>query len=281
MYDQQATQQQRIDEEVKTNYGRKGFVKEVEAPAWNTFDEQEKNIKGKSYSTTSKFLFREINLFIPEVIGIAVGALGAMLLGFFGLITNSLILVLCAGAIPLIILIAFFFVRMVIFMPNKHRHLTQRILPSGQIRFSVDEVKTNEIPFDRSPMSPKIRITNPKKNTDFNTGRPVITLKAGNGENMDLARSENTSQQAVDFDNLCITSIGVQKAWDEYNIAAPKKNMEIVLFIMCAIAIVAALGAAYMGYQNQDMLTQLLASSKQIATNVAANGVTITTGVAK
>jgi len=286
MYQNQE-QQQRINEQTQVNYGRKGFVKEVEPPHWDSFDEQTNNKNKKTlYSTSSKWIFREINLFIPEAIAIVITGMAMVFLLVLGIITNTQMLLVIAPFPPLIVLVMFFVYRKVVFMPGKHRHLTQRILPSGALRFSVDDAKKGEIPFDNNPMAPKIRITNPKKNTDFNTGQPVITLKAGVGENIDLARSENTSQQAIDFDNLAITIAGTQKAWDEYNIAAPKKNMEIILFLMCAGAIVAAGLAAYMGYQNMDAVTNMAHSLPGVVQSAAeaANratqqaAVTITTG---
>jgi len=250
-------------------FGRKLPEANREEPSFN---EEAKEKKGKIYSTGSQYLFREISLFIPETIGLAVGVLGAMMLGFIGMVLNNSLLMMGAIAIPVVVMVVFYMVRMMLFMPNKNRHLTQRILPSGAIRYSVDDATKGEIPFDRSPMSPKIRITNPRRNINFATGQPVITLKCGHGENVDLSKSENTSQQAQDFDNLVITAIGVQKAWDEYNIAAPKKNMEMIIFIMCAITIIAGFAAAYMAYQNTDLLNQLVALAKHSAT-VAATAV--------
>ena len=271
------------------NFGRKGFAEPTPEVTGDFETKNRKPDKKVMYSTGSKYIFREINLFIPEAIAIVIGGMATVFLLVLGILFNTQMLLILAPFPPLVILILFFIYRKAVFIPGKNRHFTKRILPSGQIRYSIDDIGKGEIPFDNSPLSPKIRITNPKKNVNFTTGLPDITLKAGESENSDLRVSQNTSQQSLDFDNYVISAIGVQKAWDEYNIAAPKKNMEIIIFIMCAITICAAGAAAYLAYQNGQLLADIATKMPSMiqtgieTANKAAQqaAVTITTTAAK
>lgn len=222
-------------------------------------EKSEKELKKeKMYSTSSKFIFREINLFVPETIGLGVAAMGCIFCLAIGYLLDMQILLLAAGALPLAVMVIFYLVRLKLFMPGKHRHLTIRGIGSNAIRISVDDYKTREVPFDKKPLAEKIKITNLMKNIDFLTGKPIIALKEGTGENITLFKDEPISQEAADFNNLALSIANTQHAWDVYNLEKKGlSNKDILLFLMIAGSIAASLITLYMINQNTGAMQEL------------------------
>jgi hypothetical protein len=142
-------------------------------------------------------------------------------------------------------------------MPTKNRFLTARVLGTNQIRFSIDDVQKGVIPFDKSAMSEKVKILNPKKHTDFKSGKPVIIMREGEGDNVSIAPTQNTSEQGKELRNVIDSVWGTAEAYTRYNLKAEEKKLEGMLILICIAAVFFALVAAYFGFSNNGLITEL------------------------
>lgn len=230
----------------------------------------------KLFSTTSKYLFREINLFVPETIGLAFCFLIVFGLAMFGLLFSQPMFLFYGCFVPLLGWGLLWLARFLLFMPNKHRHVVHRILGTGAIRSSVDDIRKGEVPFDKNPLSEKVKILNPKKHIDFNTGKPVLFFVEGAGENVSLSEAIKgaTSQQAKELNSVIDSVWGLAEAYTRYNLKKAEQNKELLLFIMIAISILVSLVIAYFTMNGNSMLEQIL----KFVTPAAKAVVATTTG---
>jgi hypothetical protein len=232
-------------------------------------------VRNETIGVTSKDLLREINLFIPETIGIGIGAMAAIFCIAFGYLFNSMTLLIVGAIVPAAILIIFYMVRLLLFMPNKHRHLTIRFFGSRALKLSVDDYKDREVKFDANPMSPKIKIVNLMRHFNFATGKPVILLQEGEPENITVSRGDNISQIDRDFDALCMSAMNIQHAYDILTMQKEEKNKDmLILIVMIAVAAI-GMGTLYMLWQNQDMLTQMATSMNSLGSAIAQQAKTV------
>jgi len=146
-------------------------------------------------SIESETIWREVNLFLPEAIAIAVTAVAGATLMFLvrfmsitglelikemltdqayievsGLISNMNTMFLGVAALPFLVLIGFFMYRLFVFTPRKNRYMVARVKREGAIRLSVESVKDGEVPFARGMMDDKMKINNPRKHWLESTG---------------------------------------------------------------------------------------------------------------
>ena len=128
-------------------FGRR-VPKEPEVPKNVVEFEPEGGVKENKlgFSTSSKYLFREIELFIPETIGLLLSLLASVFLVVFGSLLAMPELLMIAAAPPLVVMILLWMARFLLFMPNKNRFVTVRVLGTNQLRFSVDDIIA-EVPF--------------------------------------------------------------------------------------------------------------------------------------
>ena len=226
-------------------------------------------VRNETVGITSKDLLREINLFIPETMGIGVGAMACIFCIAFGYLFNSTILLMIGAFVPMIILVAFYMVRLALFMPNKHRHLTIRFFGSRALKLSVDDYKEREVKFDANPMSPKIKIVNLMRHFNFATGKPVILLQEGEPENITVSRGDNISQIDRDFDALCMSAMNTQHAYDILTMQKEEKNKDVLILIVMIVVAVIGIAGLYLTWQNQSAMEALMGSVNSLGTAVA------------
>ena len=227
----------------------------------------------KLVSTTSKYLFREINLFIPETIGLGIAAMMCIFGIAFGILLKSDILLIVGAIIPLAVFGLFYMLRLILFMPNKNRFTTLRLLGSNAIRFSVDTVKNREIVFDKNHQNEKIRLINLTKHTDYASGKPVLALREGAGENIDLNEGAKVSMQATDFSNILSSTWGTAEDYIRYNILKKEDKKSTLLIIILLAVGVAVCVVIWMMMQNGASLDSLVKSMSVPAKQIASNGI--------
>lgn len=193
-------------------------------------------------SVESENLWREINLFIPETIGITIAVMAAIfgviiirVIGFSWLegikdkltesayvevanlvgTLNSAILIIVA--VPILVLLGFYVYRFLFFMPRKNRYLTARVDRTGAIRLSVDALKDNEMSYSNTGLSEKMKIINPRKHLLANTGKPFIFLFEGDDANADLnIMAGNVSEKSKEINTVNENAIAFGRRLEKY-----------------------------------------------------------------
>lgn len=218
--------------------------------------------------TESETIWREINLFIPETIGVALAAFGGIILLFVirlltssgleairdllteqayvevaGLISNMNSLMIGLIAIPLVVLIGFYAYRFMVFTPRKDRYLVARVKRTGAIKLSVDKIKEHELEFERG-ISNKMTVNNPRKHWIENLGKPFIFLFEGDDCNADLnAMAGDISSKSKEINTVNENAISYGRRIEKY-IQEQKDNLfanpmfYIMLAVLAAIVII-------------------------------------------
>jgi len=235
------------------------------------FVEKIKETQEKPSSIESEHLWREINLFIPETIGITIGVMagifGAILIRVMSmswlegikdkltesayvevanLIGNINSAILIVVAIPILVLLGFYLYRFLFFMPRKNRYLTARVDRTGAIKLSVDTLKDNEMPYSNSGMTEKMKVNNPRKHWLANTGKPFIILFEGDDANADLnVMAGNVSEKSKELNTVNENAIAYGRRIEKYITEQKNDLLHNPLFYMMILMMV---GIAIIGF---------------------------------
>lgn len=218
-------------QEVK-NDEKKAFDKEMgEAQTKTSFgikDALDNQKQKKQVSMSGDVLFKDIQLFIPELIiniGMLVfGVLGVVLLRLissiwledfkkyvstqaFEMVTgqmNFILLVLMIGiALPILVHFVLFAFKWFFFYPRGKKQIVIRVWKMGVARIGVEEIKDNEVSFEPGKeLADKMHINYSLKSIDYYTSRPIILLEEGQAENTPLHKSIQTNEKVKDRGNV-------------------------------------------------------------------------------
>jgi len=237
-------------------------------------------------SVESETIWREVNLFLPEAIAIAVTAVAGATLMFLvrfmsitglelikemlsdqayievsGLVSNMNTMFLAIAALPFLVLIGFFMYRMFVFTPRKNRYMVARVKREGAISLSVEAVKDGEVAFARGMMDDKMKINNPRKHWLSNTGKPIIFLFEGDDCNADLnIMAGNVSNKARDTNTINENAIALGRRIERY--IQEKKEGLLTPMNILLILILGAIGLVlFLVLKNPETTAQLMGTA--------------------
>jgi len=230
----------------------------------------------------SKELYAEINLFIPQMIGLvasvmvglfvitlsrlqstniyasvkdkvgeeAAGAIASQLNGF-----NSLVLV--GVLLPIIIYAGFVLVKFLFFMPRKNRNIVHRIFKGRAILTSVEKVDPKML-FDKGNKKTEVMVTNPGKHYDYLTNRPILYLREEERTNVSVMLDDlDLSGKGRDTDSMVANAFhtGYEIARDK--LQKEEKYIKILMVLM--IVVLAAVGLVGMlVYRQPELLKPII-----------------------
>lgn len=234
-------------------------------------------------STTSEYLWREVNLFWPETIAIVAAVVAGAILMFLvrfmsasglelikdqltpnayvevaGLIQNVNSLFLGVAAIPFLVLIGFFLYRLVNFTPRGDKYLVARVKRTGAIRLSVDKIKDMKLKFQKGMMADEMQISNPRKHWIETTGKPILYLFEGDDSNADLnVMAGNVSSKAKDTNTINDMSFQDGRRFERMNME--NKNELLTPTNILLILILVGIGMAlFFLLKNPETTAQLM-----------------------
>lgn len=201
-----------------------------------------KLMKGeKIISTSGDFIFRDIQLFVPEaaliVITFCASIFGFVLVWFMNsinvealrsqvsqqgfnslntLIMNSQIYYGVLLLIPLFILTSVFTYKYLFLMPNKDKRIVIRAWKNNMIRFSVEKPKENYIRLDPRDESTTVWVGNERKATDLVTGKPVLLIEEGETENSYINKSTTDPEKQKDINNVRLSIWSAATRYQRY-----------------------------------------------------------------
>jgi hypothetical protein len=237
--------------------------------------------KGKAVSLSGDVLFKDVQLFIPElIINIALfvfGVLGIVLLrllsaaqisGLKELVSgqafeqiNSIVgfqqtIFMVAIAIPILISLLLFGFKWFFFYPRGNKAIVIRAWKTGLGRFSIEELKDGGIKFDNKPDSDVIPVPNPRKSWDFYTNRPIILLEEGQPSNTSLHRESATSEKINDEGNVKASVWNAAMRYARYQLRRDDNFWSNPTNILLLVIIIGVIGlAAYMLVVQPDSMT--------------------------
>jgi hypothetical protein len=245
-----------------------------------------KKAKKKEYSPNvvdSENTWREINLFIPEAISIAVALVAGIILMFVvrfisatgieliremltdqaylevsALLNTVNTLFLGVAALPFLILVGFFLYRLFVFMPRRNRYPVLRIKRTGAIKFTVDSIKDHEMSFEKGFMGDKMKVVNPRKHWFENTGKPCIVLIEGDDSNADLnVLAGNVSAKAKDTTTINDMAFQDGRRFERMNMENAGKLLTPMNIIL--ILILGAVGLVlFLVLKNPETTAQII-----------------------
>lgn len=216
-----------LDTQMKTDFGISDAMKN----------------KNKNVSMSGDVIFKDIQLFIPElIINIALlvfGVLGIVLLrlisqGFlndfqkyvsvqaFEMITGHVMFLQTALIIGIAIPVAFSFILFVFkwyfFYPRGKKVFVLRGWKTGLARLSVEEVKESSVKFENGEDADVMHIDNIRKSWEYNTGRPIVLLEEGLPYNTPIHRHKELNEQVKDYNNVTKSIYSTALRWAEYHV---------------------------------------------------------------
>lgn len=268
------------------------YEEPVRQPDYDAIKEapKKKDLGKEVYSIESDTFFKERNLFIPELLLIVISAFGAIIALFIARVSmisgveglkgsfssdayNQLVnlvgtmnsIYLLAVLAPVLVMVAFFCYKFVSYYPRKNKVIVARVWKTGLIRFSVERIKDGILFFEKGPTGEKIKVTNPKYHWDNATGRPVIVLKEGDGENQNLNTGQDVSERGREWSNVSESIWGTACRLTEYNLKKKDSLLSNPLFIIMIIVLVAIAGLAYIVIRQPDMIKSMLQPAAPVA----------------
>lgn len=260
-----------MSEEVKTemNFGRRIPVTEevkVEEPKIVEQETKEDVKKEPAWNKAviSKELFTEINLFIPQILGLILSVLIGLATVLvtrvmsIGLVENlkdqvseeiylSLSnnfnawnnFVLIGVAVPILIYAGFLLVKFLFLMPRKDRNIVVRIFNARAILFSIENVKAKML-FNPKDKKTEVMIDNPSKHYDYMNGRPIVFLGQEDRTNVSVIREDvDPSGKGRDIDSMVGNALhtGYEIAREQLAQREDKTKIMLILLIVILAAI--------------------------------------------
>jgi hypothetical protein len=188
-----------------------------------------KKDKSSTVSMSGDVLFKDVQLFIPElIINIALlvfGVLGIILMRLisqgwlnseiqkqvspivFDMIVGHVMFiqnVLTIGlAVPIGIMLLLFLFKWYLFYPRGKKQIVIRAWKMGVARIGVEEIKNNYVKFDgKGDNADEMHVNYSAKGIDYYTSRPIILLEEGLSENSPLHRNIVTNEKVKDRGNV-------------------------------------------------------------------------------
>lgn len=228
-------------------------------------------VKKKKLSLTGDWIYRDIQLFIPEAIMYGVVAfLGILifaimeLFNFFWLsdfqsraseaayleVSQQMAMstqmhAVAFGLFVLVVGLIFLF-KTFFLMPNKNRVPVIRAFRSGILRPSVDTFKDNCMKFWGKPVGDKVNVDDPRLHVDWNTGLPYLVLIEGKGNNKSIVQGELNDLTSVQWDSVLSSAISTQASIDEWKFAKKQAGLGInpMVFVIGFFVVLVLAGAA-------------------------------------
>jgi hypothetical protein len=240
-----------LDTQMKTDFGISDAMKN----------------KNKNVSMSGDVIFKDIQLFIPElIINIALlvfGVLGIVLLrlisqGFlndfqkyvsvqaFEMITGHVMFLQTALIIGIAVPVAFSFILFVFkwyfFYPRGKKVFVLRGWKTGLARLSVEEVKESSVKFENGEDADVMHIDNIRKSWEYNTGRPIVLLEEGLPYNTPIHRHKELNEQVKDYNNVTKSIYSTALRWAEYHVKKTQGFMSnpqnwLLLLIIAGIVV--------------------------------------------
>ena len=258
-------QQEEVVEEPKVVEQPK--VKEKKEPSWTK-------------PVVSKELFTEINLFIPQIIGLVFSVLiglatilmtRVMSIGlvenlkpqiseeiYLQLSTNFNAwnnFVLIGVAVPILIYAGFLLVKFLFMLPRKDRNIVVRIFNARAILFSIENIKPIML-FNPKEKKTEVVVDNPSKHYDYLNGRPVVFMGQEDRNNISVIREDvDPSGKGRDIDSMVGNALHTGYEIAREQLAQREDKTKIMLILM--IVILAGLGlVGFMVMRTPDTVIQ-------------------------
>lgn len=258
-------QQEEVVEEPKVVEQPK--VKEKKEPSW-------------AKPVVSKELFTEINLFIPQIIGLVFSVLiglatilmtRVMSIGlvenlkpqiseeiYLQLSTNFNAwnnFVLIGVAVPILIYAGFLLVKFLFMLPRKDRNIVVRIFNARAILFSIENIKPIML-FNPKEKKTEVVVDNPSKHYDYLNGRPVVFMGQEDRNNISVIREDvDPSGKGRDIDSMVGNALHTGYEIAREQLAQREDKTKIMLILM--IVILAGLGlVGFMVMRTPDTVIQ-------------------------
>ena len=212
----------------------KDFYKEMaEAQTTPSFGIKDavKRIVKKDKTTVSMsgdVLFKDIQMFIPELIGnillMLAGIVGIFLARFFSqgylnefhktvtqvtfdAVSEHILFlhnILAIGiAVPIAYMMLLFIFKWFLFYPRGKKQIVIRAWKMGVARIGVETISENYVKFEKKKeLSDEMHINYSHKAIDYYTGRPMLLLEEGQAENTPLHRNIKTNEKVKDKGNV-------------------------------------------------------------------------------
>ena len=210
-------EQKPIDVETKPSFVKEEVPKK---PFFSFKKDKDKEEKKGNISLESDMVFKELYFFVPELVIIMMASFAAI--AVYMIIEVGIVDIEGLGILPVLIPIiamaGLFGFKFMIYQPGGSKQFVMRIWRNGQIRFSVEKITSGEIAFDTAPDTDKIKVTNPRRHWDNMTGKPVVVIRQGDGENISLNDNQNVSEEGKDLSNVVSSIYGTAARITEYNL---------------------------------------------------------------
>lgn len=167
-----------------------------------------------------------VMMYVIERAGLVEGAMGKM-------------------AIPAIILpLGIWFIKWVLYMPNKKRVPGMRIFRSGLIELRVEDISKGYIEYKYGSEKRKKFITKINKHTEASTGKPFVITSELEGENLNLADKDKPDMRSEEFNAILENEKAVvkQQTMNEMlKVQKPTLQNPLFLLLVINLAMVAVL----------------------------------------
>jgi hypothetical protein len=258
------TQEEVVEEPVVVEQPK---VKEKKEPSW-------------AKPVVSKELFTEINLFVPQIIGLVFSVLiglatilmtRVMSIGlvenlkpqiseeiYLQLSTNFNAwnnFVLIGVAVPILIYAGFLLVKFLFMLPRKDRNIVVRIFNARAILFSIENIKPIML-FNPKEKKTEVVVDNPSKHYDYLNGRPVVFMGQEDRNNISVIREDvDPSGKGRDIDSMVGNALHTGYEIAREQLAQREDKTKIMLILM--IVILAGLGlVGFMVIRTPDTVIQ-------------------------
>lgn len=184
--------------------------------------------QSKTVSMAGDVLFKDVQLFIPElimnIILLVFGIIGIFITriisqaylgdlkktvteatfnsvsGHIGLLHT---VVMVGIAVPIAYMMFMFMLKWFLFYPRGKKQIVIRAWKMGVARIGVEEIKENFVKFEnKKELSDEMHINYSNKSIDFYTGRPILLLQEGQAENTPLNQNIKTNEKVKDRGNV-------------------------------------------------------------------------------
>lgn len=204
----------------------------------------------RDWEATGKYLIRDMPLFKYEI----VIYLGMILVAFMlyaiervGIVEGAL----GKAVIPLAIIpIGIWFVKKMLYMPNKNRVPHIHVFNTRVIRFGTVDPKKGYVAFKRGENIVKKYITKVNRHIEQSTGLPCVVTSDLHGENLDLLREKKPDMRSEEFNALLETCKAVttknvmnrMMRFTQPSMANPVFILIIINMFMVAVLLIKSFG---------------------------------------
>jgi len=232
----------------------------------------------------SKELFTEINLFVPQIIGLVFSILiglatilitrvmsiglaedlkGQVTAEIYQTLSNNFntfnSFVLIGVCVPILIYAGFLLVKFLFLLPRKDRNVVVRIFNARAILFSVENIKSKML-FNPRDKKTEVMVDNPSKHYDYLNGRPVLFLDQEDRVNVSVLRNEvDPSGKGRDIDSMVGNALHTGYEICREQLSKKEDSSKIILILL--IVILAAIALVGMGVISMpDTITSNIAT---------------------